>query len=97
MSQTFDLWRTVNERCGFWTDQRRNEMKVELQGDCTLCITPENITEAWALKFWLQRNQVQNVNGIDMIPSRAILLGAASPEKPEVPLKSYRRSHWWAA
>lgn len=49
-------------------------MKVNLEGDATLVISPENIAEAWALKFWMQRNQVKNINGVDMIPSRAILL-----------------------
>ena len=52
-------------------------MKVELQGEATLVVKPENIAEAWALKFWLQRNQVTNVNGVDMIPSRAILFSTS--------------------
>ncbi len=49
-------------------------MKVELQGEGTLVITPENITEAWALKFWLDHNKVFNYHGSEMIPSRSIIV-----------------------
>jgi hypothetical protein len=48
--------------------------------DGTLYVASESIYESLALKGWLAKYQIQNINGVNMIPSRALIINAGSTQ-----------------
>lgn len=57
-------------------------MRIELQATGTLLISPDSVAEAYALKWWLEQYKIVNVNGVDMVPTRAIVISSAVPLTP---------------
>lgn len=53
-------------------------MTAWMDADGTLRIASESVYESLALQGWLSKYQVQNVNGVNMIPSRALIINAGS-------------------
>lgn len=57
-------------------------MRIELQATGTLLISPDSVAEAYALKWWLEQHKIVNINGVDMIPTRSIVISSAVPLTP---------------
>lgn len=45
-------------------------MKAYLDGNGVLHIEAEGVYESLALKAWVKENEITNVNGVNMMPSR---------------------------
>ncbi len=59
-------------------------MKAWMDKDGTLYVASETTYEKLALEGWLAKNEITNVNGVNMIPSRHIIfMKNAEPQAPK--------------
>lgn len=55
-------------------------MTAWMDKDGVLRVASESVYESLALQGWLAKYQVQNINGVNMIPCRALIINAASTQ-----------------